>query len=81
MLANILRSIFKGNPPPEVKVLSVTAPRTEDRSLSGVENFLRSIGAPEPFSLEIVGDAAGVSLLTRCREGSHVKQQLGVGCD
>ena len=77
MLANILRSIFKGKPPPEVKVLSVTAPRTEERSLSGVENFLLSIGAPEPFSLEIVGDAAGVSLLTRCREGSHVKQQLG----
>ena len=77
MLAKLIRRIFQGKPPPEVKVLSVTAPRTEERSLSGVENFLRSIGVPEPFSLEIVGDAAGVSLLVRCREGSFVKQQLG----
>ena len=58
-------------------MLSVTAARTEERSLSGVENFLRSVGAPEPFSLEIVGDSAGVSRLVRCREGSLVKQQLG----
>ncbi len=77
MLTELLSRAFKGKPPPEVKVLSVTAPRTEERTLSGVENFLKSIGAPEPFSLEIAGDAAGVSLLTRCREGSLVKQQLG----
>ncbi len=77
MSTNFISRVFKGKPPPEVKVLSVTAPRTEERSLSGVENFLRSIGAPEPFSLEIVGDSAGVSMLVRCREGSLVKQQLG----
>ncbi len=76
MLANVIRQVFKGKPPPEVKVLSVTASRTEERSLSGVENFLRAVGAPEPFALEIVGDAAGVSLLVRCREGSYVRQQL-----
>lgn len=76
MLLNFIRQVFKGMPPPEVKVLSVTASRTEERSLSGVENFLRAVGAPEPFALEIVGDAAGVSLLVRCREGSYVRQQL-----
>jgi len=76
MLANVITRVFKGKPPPEVKVLSVTASRTEERSLSGVENFLRAVGAPVPFNLEIVGDAAGVSLLVRCREGSYVKQQL-----
>ena len=32
---------------------------------------------PEPFSLEIAGDAAGVTLLARCRDGSFVKQQVG----
>ncbi len=77
MLSNIIGRVFKGKPLPEVKVISITAPRTEERTLSGVENFLRSIGIPEPFSLEIVGDAAGVSLLARCREGSFVRQQLG----
>ena len=77
MSTSIIGRVFKGKPLPEVKVLSVTAPRTEERSLSGVENFLRSIGVPEPFSLELVGDTAGVSLLARCREGSFVRQQLG----
>ena len=77
MSANLISRLFKGKPPPEVKLLSVIASRTEERSLSGVETFLRSVGAPEPFSLEIVGDAAGVSLLARCREGSYVRQQLG----
>ena len=76
MLLKLIRQAFRGKPPPEVKVLSVTASRTEERSLSGVENFLRAVGAPEPFALEIVGDAAGVSLLVRCREGSYVRQQL-----
>ena len=42
-----------------------------------MENLLSSIAVPEPFSLEIAGDAAGVTLLARCREGSFVKQQLG----
>ena len=77
MLTKLVSRVFKGKPLPEVKVLSVTAPRTEERSLSGAENFLRSIGVPEPFSLEIVGDSAGVTLLARCREGSFVRQQLG----
>ncbi len=77
MSTSIIGRVFKGKPLPEVKVFSVTAPRTEERSLSGVENLLRSIGVPEPFSLEMVGDAAGVSLLARCREGSLVRQQLG----
>ena len=34
--------------------------------------------SPSPSPLEIAGDAAGVTLLARCREGSFVKQQLGV---
>ena len=44
----------------------------------GVENLLSSIAVPEPFSLEIAGDSGGVTLLVRCREGSFVRQQLGV---
>ena len=43
----------------------------------GVENLLSSIAIPEPFSLEIVGDSGGVSLLARCRDGSFVRQQVG----
>ena len=42
-----------------------------------MENLLNAISIPEPFSLEIAGDAEGVTLLARCREGSYVEQQLG----
>ena len=61
---------------PEPVLLAVTPPRTGERTLLGVENLLASIAVPEPFSLELAGDAGGVTLLARCRDGQVVRQQL-----
>ncbi len=57
-------------------LLAVTPPRTGERTLLGVENMLASIAVPEPFSLELAGDADGVTLLTRCLDEQAVKGQL-----
>ena len=57
-------------------LLAVTPPRTGERTLLGVENLLQSIAVPEPFSLELAGDADGVSLLARCQDDQVVRQQL-----
>ena len=62
--------------PEEPVLLAVTPPRTGERTLLGVENLLSSIAVPEPFSLELAGDAGGVTLLARCRDGQVVRQQL-----
>ena len=75
---NFITGMLKGRPQPATRLLAVTPPRTGERTLLGVENLLGSIAVPESFSLEIAGDPAGVTLLARCREGSFVKQQLGV---
>ncbi|MCY3882580.1 MAG: hypothetical protein OXG61_10730 [Chloroflexi bacterium] len=61
---------------PEPVLLAVTPPRTGERTLLGVENLLSSIAVPEPFSLELAGDAGGVTLLARCRDGQVVRQQI-----
>ena len=47
-------------------LLAVTPPRTGERTMLGVENMLGSIAVPEPFSLELAGDADGVTLMARC---------------
>ena len=78
MKLNFFTAFFKGKPKPETKVISVTSQRTGEGTLLGVENFLGSIAVPEPFSLKIAGDVGGVTLLARCRDGSFVRQQLGV---
>ena len=57
-------------------LLSVTPHRTGERTLLGVENLLQSIAVPEPFSLELAGDADGVTLLARCQDDQVVRQQL-----
>ena len=57
-------------------LLAVTPPRTGERTLLGVENLLQSIAVPEPFSLELAGDADGVSLMARCLDGEVVRSQL-----
>ena len=57
-------------------LLAVTPPRTGERTLLGVENLLQSVAVPEPFSLELAGDANGVTLLARCQDGQVVRQQL-----
>ena len=57
-------------------LLAVTPPRTGERTLLGVENLLQSIAVPEPFSLELAGDADGVTLLARCHDGQVVRSQI-----
>ncbi len=61
------------NPP---ALLAVTPPRTGERTLLGVENLLQSIAVPEPFSLELSGDAAGVTLMARCIDDEVVRGQI-----
>ena len=78
MKLNPIARLFKGGEKPATRLMAVTPPRTGERTLLGVENLLGSIAVPEPFSLEIAGDSGGVTLLSRCREGSFVRQQLGV---
>ena len=41
-----------------------------------MENLLQSIAVPEPFSLELAGDADGVNLLARCHDDQVVRSQL-----
>ena len=57
-------------------LLAVTPPRTGERTLLGVENMLSSIAVPEPFSLELAGDAHGVTLMARCLDGKVVRGQI-----
>ena len=62
-----------GKPP---VLLAVTPPRTGERTLLGVENMLGSIAVPKPFSLELAGDADGVTLLARCLDSQVVRGQI-----
>ena len=57
-------------------LLAVTPPRTGERTLLGVENLLASIAVPEPFSLELAGNADGVTLMARCLDEQAVRAQL-----
>ena len=57
-------------------LLEVTPPRSGERTLLGVENLLASIAVPEPFSLELAGDADGVTLLARCLDKQVVRGQV-----
>ena len=66
---------WKSSPRPPV-LLAVTPPRTGERTLLGVENLLQSIAVPEPFALELAGDADGVTLMARCRDGEVVRGQI-----
>ena len=71
-----LTNIFSRRDRDRPKLLVVTPPRTGERTLLGVENMLQSIAIPEPFTLELAGDADGVSLLARCHGDEVVEQQL-----
>ena len=61
---------------PEPVLLAVTPPRTGERTLLAVENLLSSIAVPEPFSLELAGDAHGVTLMARCLDGEVFRDQI-----
>ena len=65
MKLSSVKKLFGGKPPPESRLVAITSERTGERTLLGVENLLSSIAVPEPFSLEIAGDAYGVTLLAR----------------
>ena len=65
-----------GTAPEEPVLLAVTPPRNAERTVLGVENLLGSIAVPEPFSLELCGDADGVTLMARCLDEEVVRQQL-----
>ena len=71
---NLLFGDGRNKRPPVL--LAVTPPRTGERTLLGVENLLQSIAVPEPFSLELAGDADGVNLLARCHDDQVVRSQL-----
>ena len=57
-------------------LLAITPPRTGERTMLGVENMLQSIAVPEPFSLELAGDADGVTLMARCLDDQVVRSQI-----
>ena len=57
-------------------LLAVTPPRAGERTLLGVENLLQSIAVPEPFSLELAGNADGVTLMARCIDDRVVRGQI-----
>ena len=72
-----IRSIFLGRQRRKEPVLvAVTPPRSGERTLLGVENLLASIAVPETFSLELAGDANGVTLLARCLDDQVVRGQI-----
>ena len=69
-------SILGASQPQRPVLLAVTPPSTGERTMLGVENMLQSIAVPEPFSLELAGDADGVRLLARCLDGEVVRGQM-----
>ena len=77
MNINVRKILFgdgRNKRPPAL--LAVTPHRTGERTLLGVENLLQSIAVPEPFSLELAGDADGVTLLARCQDDQVVRSQI-----
>ena len=77
MKLNPIRWLFDGQKDKKPPVLlAVTPPRTGERTLLGVENLLQSIAVPEPFSLELAGDADGVTLMARCHDEQVVRGQI-----
>ena len=75
MKLNPIKRLF-GNDDKIPVLLEVTPPRTGERTLLGVENLLGSIAVPEPFTLELVGDADGVTLMARCLDDQVVRGQI-----
>ena len=76
MKLNPSRLLFGSQKEKPPVLLAVTPPRTGERTLLAVENLLGSIAVPEPFSLEIAGDADGVTLMARCRDDEVVRHQI-----
>ncbi|MCY4576696.1 MAG: type IV secretion system DNA-binding domain-containing protein [Chloroflexi bacterium] len=73
-----LKRLFGSDKANDPVLLSITPPRTGERTMLGVENMLQAIAVPEPFSLEIAGNGDGVRLLVRCIDSQTVRGQVGV---
>ena len=76
MNLNPIRRLLNDEDKKPPMLLAVTPPRTGERTMLGVENMLQSIAVPEPFSLELAGDADGVTLLARCLDREVVQGQI-----
>ena len=76
MQLNPMKRFSRKTPDAEPVLLSITPPRTGERTLLGVENMLSSIAMPEPFSLEMAGEAHGVTLMARCLRDQVVRTQV-----
>ena len=61
-----------------VELLTITPPRTGERTLLGVENLLQALAVDEAFSLEIAGTADGASFLVRTSSPDVFQQQLAI---
>ena len=61
-----------------VELLTITPPRTGERTLLGVENLLQALAVEEAFSLEISGTADGASFLVRTSSPDVFQQQLAI---
>ncbi|MYB84603.1 MAG: type IV secretion system DNA-binding domain-containing protein [Chloroflexi bacterium] len=59
-------------------LLAITPPRAGERNLLAVENLLGSVTVPEPFSLELAGDAGGVAVMARCHDEDVLRGQIAV---
>ena len=62
----------------EIELLTITPPRTGERTLLGIENLLQSFAVEEAFSLEISGTADGAAFLVRTRSPVVFRQQLAI---
>ncbi len=71
-----LKRIFQSRKPGPPVLLSIRPPRSGERTMLGVENMLQSIAVPEPFSLELTGDADGVRILVRCQDARAIRRQV-----
>ena len=68
----------RNNQEKRVELLTITPPRTGERTLLGVENLLQALAAEEAFSLEISGTADGASFLVRTSSPDVFQQQLAI---
>ncbi|MYA50818.1 MAG: type IV secretion system DNA-binding domain-containing protein [Chloroflexi bacterium] len=59
-------------------LMEITPPRAGERSLLSVENLLGAIIDPEPFSLELAGDADGVAVMARCHDEDALRGLIAV---
>ena len=75
-MKELIERLLKNGEEKKPVLLAVTPPRTGERTMLGVENMLQSIAVPEPFSLELAGDADGVTLMARCLDDQVVSGQI-----